>query len=45
MKMKDKQFYVAPTVWVVEVKAKGILCTSGGETPDGVGRGFSSWDE
>jgi hypothetical protein len=43
--MKDKQFYVAPTMLVVEVKTKGILCTSGGETSDGVGHGFSEgWD-
>lgn len=42
MKMKDKQFYVAPTMLVVEVKAKGILCTS----QQGEGHGFSGgWDE
>lgn len=44
MEMKDKQFYVAPTMLVVEVKTKGILCASGGETSNGEGHGFEGWD-
>ena len=43
MTMKDKQFYVAPTILVVEVKTEGIFCASG-ESTDGVGHGFEGWD-
>ena len=42
MTMKDKHFYVAPTMLVVEVKTEGILCAS----QQGEGHGFSEgWDE
>lgn len=43
MTMKDKQFYVAPTMLVVEVKKEGILCASG-DTSNGEGHGFEGWD-
>lgn len=42
MTMKDKLFYVAPTILVVEVKTEGFLCAS--EPQQGEGHGFDGWD-
>ena len=38
----NKDFYEAPTVLVVGVKAEGIICSSEIEAE---GEGFISWDE
>lgn len=29
MEFKEKEFYVSPTILVVEVKSEGVICASG----------------
>ncbi len=29
MESKEKEFYVSPTILVVEVKTQGVICASG----------------
>ena len=41
MESKEKDFYEAPTVLVVEVKTEGIVCAS---PTEGTGNGYSGWN-